>query len=103
LENINNKTAQVSTHSNTNVSSKSETIDIEGLPKKLEKLIEEKLQPIVKQIQEMDSKINKFGYYNMTVNQLKVIAKQRQIKERSKLTTKDKLITAIIKFESSQS
>jgi hypothetical protein len=51
------------------------------LPKKLEKLIEEKLQPIVKQIQEMDSKINKFGYYNMTVNQLKVIAKQRQIKD----------------------
>jgi len=48
-----------------------ELCDIESLPKQLEK-IEEKLQPILKQIKEMNSKLNKFGYYvNMTVNQLK--------------------------------
>lgn len=103
LEDVNNKIAQTSTNSTTNTSNNSEDIGIGGLSEQLEKLIEKKLEPMVKQIKEMDLKLNKFGYYAMTVAQLKAIVKERQLEGRSKMTTKDKLVTSIIESESSRS
>lgn len=85
--------------SSVSIATTSGSTEQKSLLEQLETLIAKKLEPMVNQIKVMNLELKKFGYYTMTVAQLKAIAKERQIEGRSKLIRKEHLVTAIMETE----